>query len=206
MADRVTGLLGDAVNPWGYVLLFALTALEASAFVGLFVPGETALLLGGFLSYQGKLNLFLVIVVAVIGGILGDSAGYEIGRHLGDRMKRTWLGRKIGEDRWDRARTYVRKKGAKAVLLGRFVGILRALVPAVAGDSRMPYPKFLLWNVIGALVWGPSVVVAGYLAGRSWRALETYLSRGGFTLFALTVLGFVIVHLVRKRRSEKAET
>jgi len=60
--------------------------------------------------------------------------------------------------------------------------------------------------VIGALVWGPSVVVAGYLAGRSWRALETYLSRGGFTLFALTVLGFVIVHLVRKRRSEKAET
>ncbi len=206
MADRVTGLLGDAVNPWGYVLLFVLTALEASAFVGLFVPGETALLLGGFLSYQGKLNLFLVIVVTVIGGILGDSAGYEIGRHLGDRMRRTWLGRKIGEDRWDRARTYVRKKGAKAVLLGRFVGILRALVPAVAGDSRMPYPKFLLWNVIGALVWGPSVVVAGYLAGRSWRALETYLSRGGFTLFALTVLGFVIVHLVRKRRSEKAET
>jgi len=206
MADRVTGLLGDAVNPWGYVLLFALTALEASAFVGLFVPGETALLLGGFLSYQGKLNLFFVIVVTVIGGILGDSAGYEIGRHLGDWMKRTWLGRKIGEDRWDRARTYVRKRGAKAVLLGRFVGILRALVPAVAGDSRMPYPKFLLWNVIGALVWGPSVVVAGYLAGRSWRALETYLSRGGFTLFALTVLGFVIVHLVRKRRSEKAET
>jgi len=206
MADRVTGLLGDAVNPWGYVLLFALTALEASAFVGLFVPGETALLLGGFLSYQGKLNLFLVIVVTVIGGILGDSAGYEIGRHLGDWMKRTWLGRKIGEDRWDRARTYVRKRGAKAVLLGRFVGILRALVPAVAGDSRMPYPKFLLWNVIGALVWGPSVVVAGYLAGRSWRALETYLSRGGFTLFALTVLGLVIVHLVRKRRSEKAET
>jgi membrane protein DedA with SNARE-associated domain len=206
MADRVTGLLGDAVNPWGYVLLFVLTALEASAFVGLFVPGETALLLGGFLSYQGKLNLFLVIVVTVIGGILGDSAGYEIGRHLGDRIRRTSLGRKIGEDRWDRARTYVRKKGAKAVLLGRFVGILRALVPAVAGDSRMPYPKFLLWNVIGALVWGPSVVVAGYLAGRSWRALETYLSRGGFTLFTLTVLGFVILHLVRKRRSEKAET
>jgi membrane protein DedA with SNARE-associated domain len=206
MADRVTGLLGDAVNPWGYILLFVLTALEASAFVGLFVPGETALLLGGFLSYQGKLNLFLVIVVTVIGGILGDSAGYEIGRHLGDRIRRTSLGRKIGEDRWDRAGTYVRKKGAKAVLLGRFVGILRALVPAVAGDSRMPYPKFLLWNVIGALVWGPSVVVAGYLAGRSWRALETYLSRGGFTLFTLTVLGFVILHLVRKRRSEKAET
>ena len=206
MADRVTGLLGDAVNPWGYVLLFALTALEASAFVGLFVPGETALLLGGFLSYQGKLNLFLVIVVTVIGGVLGDSAGYEIGRFLGGRMRRTWFGRKIGEQRWERAHKYVREKGARAVLLGRFIGILRALVPAVAGDSRMPYSKFLLWNVIGATVWGPSVVVAGYLAGRSWRALETYLSRGGFTLFALTVLGFVIVHLVRKRRSEKAET
>jgi membrane-associated protein len=206
MADRVSQLLGEAVNPWGYVLLFALTALEASAFVGLFVPGETALLLGGFLAYQGKVNLFLVIVVTVIGGILGDSAGYEIGRHLGERMKRTWLGRQIGEKRWERARKYVRDKGAKAVLLGRFVGILRALVPAVAGDSRMPYPKFLLWNVIGALVWGPSVVVAGYLAGRSWRAIETYLSRGGIALFVLIIVGFVAVHLVRKRRTEKAET
>jgi membrane-associated protein len=206
MADRVSELLGEAVNPWGYVLLFALTALEASAFVGLFVPGETGLLLGGFLAYQGKVNLFLVIVVTVIGGILGDSAGYEIGRHLGERMKRTWLGRRIGQERWERARKYVRDKGAKAVLLGRFVGILRALVPAVAGDSRMPYPKFLLWNVIGALVWGPSVVVAGYLAGRSWRAIETYLSRGGFALFALIILGFVAAHFVRKRRTEKADT
>jgi membrane-associated protein len=206
MADRVSELLGEAVNPWGYVLLFALTALEASAFVGLFVPGETALLLGGFLAYQGKVNLFVVIVVTVIGGVLGDSAGYEIGRHLGERMKRTWLGRRIGRERWERARKYVRDKGAKAVLLGRFVGILRALVPAVAGDSRMPYPKFLLWNVIGALVWGPSVVVAGYLAGRSWRAIETYLSRGGFALFALIILGFVAAHFVRKRRTEKADT
>ena len=206
MADRVSGLLGEAVNPWGYVLLFALTALEASAFVGLFVPGETALLLGGFLAYQGKLNLFLVIVVTVIGGVLGDSAGYEIGRHLGERMKRTWLGRKIGEKRWEKARQYVRDKGAKAVLLGRFVGILRALVPAVAGDSRMPYSKFLLWNVVGALVWGPSVVVAGYLAGRSWRVIEGYLSKGGFALFALIIVIFVALHFVRKRRTEKADT
>ena len=206
MAEHVSNLLGEAVVPWGYVLLFALTALEASAFVGLFVPGETALLLGGFLAYQGKLNLFLVIVVTVVGGIIGDSIGYEIGRHLGERMKRTWLGRRIGQDRWDRARKYVRDKGARAVLLGRFVGILRALVPAVAGDSRMPYSKFLLWNVIGALVWGPSVVVAGYLAGRSWRVIETYLSRGGIALFALIILIAVALHFVRKRRSEKAET
>ena len=82
------------------------------------------------------------------------------------------------------------------MLLGRFVGILRALVPAVAGDSRMPYPKFLLWNVIGALVWGPSVVVAGYLAGRSWRVIETYLSRGGLVLFALIIVVFVALHFV----------
>jgi membrane protein DedA with SNARE-associated domain len=206
MAERVSQLLGEAVNPWGYVLLFALTALEASAFVGLFVPGETALLFGGFLAYQGKLNLALVIVVTVIGGILGDSAGYEIGRHLGDRMKRTWLGRKIGPDRWERARTYVRDKGGRAVLLGRFVGILRALVPAVAGDSRMPYATFLLWNMVGALLWGPSVVVAGYLAGRSWRVIETYLSRGGLILFALLIVGFVVLHLLGRRRKARAKT
>jgi membrane protein DedA with SNARE-associated domain len=200
MAHRVSELLGEAVNPWGYVILFALTALEASAFVGLFVPGETALLLGGFLAYQGKLSLALVIVVTVIGGILGDSAGYEIGRHLGERMKRTWFGRVVGETRWERARKYVRDRGGKAVLLGRFIGILRALVPAVAGDSRMPYSTFLIWNVIGALVWGPSVVVAGFVAGRSWRVIETYLAGGGLVLFALIVLGFIAVHLVRRFR------
>ena len=168
MATRVSDLLGEAVNPWGYILLFALTALEASAFIGLFVPGETALLLGGFLAYQGKLNLFVVIVVTVVGGVLGDSAGYEIGRHLGERMKRTWFGRKIGELRWERARQYVRDKGARAVLLGRFVGILRALVPAVAGDSRMPYSKFLLWNVVGAGLFGFGIVPTGI--GANWLA------------------------------------
>jgi membrane protein DedA with SNARE-associated domain len=204
MAETISQALGDAVNPWGYVILFALTALEASAFVGLFVPGETALLLGGFLAYQGKLHLAVVIVVTVFGGILGDSAGYEIGRHLGERIRRTRFGRKIGEERWERARAYVRQKGGRAVLLGRFVGILRALVPAVAGDSRMPYSTFLLWNLIGALVWGPSVVVAGYLAGRSWRALETYLSRGGLALFILIILIVAVVHLVRKAREQRA--
>ena len=83
---------------------------------------------------------------------------------------------------------------------------MEKLIITVAGDSRMPYSKFLLWNVIGAIVWGPSVVVAGYLAGRSWRVIETYLSRGGFALFALIVLGFVAAHLLRKRRREKADT
>jgi membrane-associated protein len=205
MATRVSELLGEAVNPWGYVLLFALTALEASAFVGLFVPGETALLLGGFLAYQGKLSLPLVILVTVVGGILGDSAGYEIGRHVGDRVKRTWVGRKMGEERWERARAYVRAKGGKAVLLGRFVGILRALVPAVAGDSRMPYSTFLAWNVLGALLWGPSAVLAGFVAGRSWRVIETYLTGGGLVLFVLLVGTVLVVHLVRRRRRERAE-
>jgi membrane protein DedA with SNARE-associated domain len=203
MAETVSEALGGAVEPWGYVLLFALTALEASAFVGLFVPGETALLLGGFLAYQGKLNLAAVIAITVVGGILGDSAGYELGRHLGDRIKRTWFGNRVGHERWERARAYVRDKGGRAVLLGRFVGILRALVPAVAGDSRMPYATFIVWNVIGALVWGPSVVVAGFLAGRSWRVFETYLSRGGFALLGLIVVIAAALHLVRKRRERR---
>jgi membrane-associated protein len=205
MADRVVDALGDAINPWGYVILFALTLLEASAFVGLFVPGETALLLAGFLAYQDKLRLPLVIVLVIVGGVLGDSAGYEIGRHLGDRVRGTWLGRKVGKRRWDRARDYVREKGGKAVLLGRFIGILRALVPAIAGDSRMPYPTFLAWNVAGALLWAPSVVVAGYIAGTSWRRIERWLGRASLILLAVVVVAFVAWHYVKKRREQRAE-
>jgi membrane-associated protein len=89
------------------------------------------------------------------------------------------------------------------VLLGRFVGILRALVPAVAGDSRMPYSTFIVWNVVGALIWGPSVVVGGYVAGRSWRVIETYLSRGGLILLGLIVVICCVLYLVRKRREER---
>jgi membrane protein DedA with SNARE-associated domain len=200
MVDAVVTSLGSSVNPWGYVLLFLLTLLEASAFVGLFIPGETALIIGGVLAARGELRLWLVIFWAVLGAILGDSIGYEIGRHFGPRLRATRLGRKLGEERWEKAHAYVRRLGGKAIFLGRFVGLLRALVPAVAGSSRMPYKRFLFWNVLGALVAAPAVIVAGYVANASYKKLEQSLGRGSLVLGALVLGGWLVWHLRHRER------
>src|SRR4051812_49368078 len=121
MIETAVQALGDAVDPWGYVLLFTLCLLEASAFVGLFIPGETALLIAGVLAQEGRMSLALCIVVAVVGAVLGDTLGYEIGRHLGPKLRSSWFGRKVGDSRWDRAHGYVHRRGGLAIFFGRFI-------------------------------------------------------------------------------------
>jgi len=95
-----------------------------------------------------------MMAVAAAGAIVGDSIGYEIGRHFGNALQASRLGRKVGAERWQRAETYLEAKGGRAIFAGRFVGVLRALVPAVAGATRMPYRRFLVWNALGAIM-GP---------------------------------------------------
>ena len=204
MLESVVNGLGDAINPWGYVLLFGLTLLEASAFIGLFIPGETALLLAGVLAQQGKVSLVGCTVCAVVGAIMGDSLGYEIGRRIGPRMRKSRVGAKVGEERWMKAHEYLRRKGGRAIFLGRFVGVLRALVPAVAGDSRMPYGTFLMWNVLGAIIASPAVILAGYFAGSSYKRIESKLSYASWILAGCVVVFFVVKYL--RRQTEEAES
>jgi membrane protein DedA with SNARE-associated domain len=201
LVETLVDSLGDAINPWGYVLLFLLCLFEASAFVGLVVPGETALLIAGVISEEGRLSLAICIVCATVGAILGDSLGYEIGRHFGSRMRSSRFGRVVGEERWARAHDYVLRNGGKAIFFGRFIGLLRALVPAIAGDAHMPFRRFLVWNVLGALIVAPGLIIVGYLAGSSYRVVEERLGQVTYVLLGLVVVGFVGRHFW-KRRSE----
>ena len=135
-----------------YGLVGLLAAGEAAAFVGLFLPGEAALLLGGVLASQGRVSLPVMIAVAVVAAIVGDSIGYEIGRRGGPAFKRSRLGRMVGPERWAKGEAFLQGRGGPAVLLGRWVGVLRALVPCLAGMGRMPYRRFLAWNALGGLL------------------------------------------------------
>jgi len=164
------------------------------------VPGETALLVAGVLAEQGRLSLFACIIYAVVGAILGDSLGYEIGRHFGARFRGSWLGRKVGEHRWAKAHDFVLRNGGRSILFGRFIGLLRALVPAIAGDAPMPYRQFLLWNVIGAVTATPAVIVAGYLAGSSYHVVERRLGQATWILVAVVVGFFVVRHFLKARQ------
>jgi membrane protein DedA with SNARE-associated domain/membrane-associated phospholipid phosphatase len=192
--SAVLDIAARLASPWAYIVLGLFAAAESAAFVGLAVPGETAMLLGGFLAFQGRVNLGLMMVAGAVGAIVGDSIGYEIGRLFGEPLKRSRLGRRVGEERWAKGEAYLRAKGGRAVFLGRFIGVLRALVPALAGMSRMLYRTFLPWNAAGGIIWAPGFVLLGYLAGGSYRQVERIAGRASLLLLALVVVvGAVVV-------------
>ncbi|GAB1513779.1 DedA family protein [Actinophytocola sp. KF-1] len=203
MADVLELLerIGENAGPWLYLVAGGLAFAEAAVLVGMVFPGEVALLVAGFAAHQGWLDLRLMVVIAVVAAAAGDSVGYEVGRHLGPRLRASRLGRRIGEDKWRRADEFLRRHGGKAVLLGRFTAILRALTPGIAGATRMPYLRvFLPWNVAGAVLWGAGCVLLGYAFSASLTTVDHYLVYVPLALIVLAVLVYVLVRRTRARR------
>ncbi len=180
-------LLGLA-SPWGYVLVFLLAAGESAAFIGLFLPGEAAMILGGVLVYQGGAELPMMLAIGCVGAIVGDSVGYWIGRRFGATLQKGPLGRRGGEERWERAAGYLRRRGGRAVFFGRFVGVLRALLPALAGSAGIPYRTFLPFSIAGGIVWVTAFITLGYIAGGSYHVVERWAGRASLVLLALAVI------------------
>jgi membrane protein DedA with SNARE-associated domain len=188
--------LGD----WSYLIIFAAAALECAAFAGLLVPGESLVLASGFLAHRGILEVDAVMAAAGLGAIAGDNIGYLLGARLG----REWLLRKgsrfgIRKKRLNQAEAFFQRQGPKAVFFGRFVGFARALVPFVAGASRMLYRKFVIYDALGAVLWTVGFVTLGYVLGASWRVAEKWISWSGLILGAIVGLTLLLVWLRRRR-------
>ena len=189
--------LGD----WSYLIIFAAAMLECAAFAGLLVPGESLVLASGFFAHQGILDRDLVMVAAGFGAVAGDNIGYWLGARLG----REWLLRRgsrfgLRKKRLGQVESFFQRQGAQAVFIGRFIGFARALVPFVAGTSRMPYGKFFLYDLLGATLWTVVFVNLGYILGASWRVAEKWIGRSGLLLAAL-VLAVIVVLWLRRRRA-----
>jgi len=197
----VIGSVADhllALPAWLTLLaVFALPALESSAFVGFVFPGEVALVLGGVLAGQGRLPLAAVLAAAIIGAALGDSVGYAVGARYGRRLLDGTVGRLVSSRHLDRGQRYLAEKGGKAVFLGRFTASLRVLVPGLAGMAGLRYRTFLVNNVAGAVGWGALSVLIGYLGARSWQHAEHLASRASLVVLAVLVLAFVGVPALR---------
>jgi membrane protein DedA with SNARE-associated domain len=184
---------------WSYLIIFMGAALECAAFLGLVVPGESLVLASGFFAHQGSLRLDAVLVAAALGAAAGDNIGYQ----LGSRFGRGWLlhhGRRFGitESRLARAEAFFARQGPKAVFLGRFVGFARALVPFVAGASRMSYRRFIVYDALGAVLWTIAFVLLGYAFGASWRLAERWVGRATTVLTVGAALVAVVVWLRRR--------
>lgn len=186
-------------------LVFALVALEASAFIGFLFPGEIACILGGVLAFQGRVSLAAAMAAAISGAIVGDSIGYAVGRRYGEQLLRKLPSRLVKPEHIEKSKAAVGRLGGKAVFIGRFTAALRVLVPGMCGMARMPYRTFATYNVSGGFVWAGGSVLLGYLAGASWRKLDHALSLVGLTLLGVVVVAGLVVLLVRRRRAAAAE-
>lgn len=193
-----------ALPPWLVLAAaFTLPALEASVFLGFLVPGEIALIVGGVVAHGGDLPLWAVIGTGIIGALLGDQIGYRIGVRYGQRLL-GWLPRRVrASGDLDRALELLRRRGAVAVIIGRWAAALRALVPGLAGLSGLPAGRFTAANLVGGAVWASTVVLLGYLAGAGYRTLEHRLSLGSEVVLGLVVLliGGWVWRARRRRRT-----
>lgn len=176
---------------------------EDALFVGFVLPGETAAVLGGVAASRGHVSVISVIVVVVAAAIIGDSVGYEVGRQVGVRVLALHIFDKR-RARLDAAEDFLARRGGSAVFLGRWVAFFRAVMPALAGTTRMPYLKFLGYNAAGGVVWGIVVVLVGYLAGNAYAQVASYLGTGAAIVVAALAIIAVVVWRVRKHRSEAA--
>jgi membrane-associated protein len=185
----VDTLLG--VPPWLALLIIAgLVFGEAALFFGFVLPGETAVVYGGVLADAGKVSVFLVLGVVIAAAIVGDSTGFEVGRKLGPRLVRAPVLRNH-PDRLMAAQAYLRRRGGRAVVAGRFTAFLRAVMPALAGASRMDYRRFLFFNASGGVLWGTACVLLGYFAAHSISQVTHYLGLTSGVIAVLIVIGLV---------------
>jgi membrane-associated protein len=190
-------------NAWVvYTLVAMLVFAEDALFLGFVIPGETAAVIGGVAASRGHVEFGAMVGLVVIAAIAGDSVGYEVGRHFGPRLLNLAPMRRH-QHRLADAQAFMSRRGGAAVFLGRFVAFFRAVMPALAGASHMPYRRFLPWNAAGGLVWGITFVSLGYLAGNSYARVEKILGRDLALAVAAVAVAALIVWRVRRSRSRR---
>jgi membrane-associated protein len=202
--EHIMRSIGDAVGLWFYLIAGGLAFAEAAILVGMVLPGETALLVAGVFCKYGHLNLVVMIVIAVVCAIGGDSVGYEFGKRFGPRLRRSRLGFWVGERRWSAVDAFIHRHGGKAILIGRMTALLRALMPSMAGMSGMRYRTFLTWNAAGGVIWAPGCVLLGYAFAKALGVIGSTLTWAPLAILAAVVVVAVVVR-VRRRRREQAE-
>ena len=182
-----------------YLVVGLVVFAEDALFVGFVLPGETLAILGGATASLGHTHVSAVVAVVVLAAVVGDSVGYEVGRIAGPRLLTLPLLRRHAS-RLQEAQEVVRRRGGPAIFLGRWTAFFRAVTPALAGMSGMPYRTFLPWNAVGGLAWGAAAVTAGYLAGVSYQRVEKWLGAGAAGVVVAVAVVALVVWQVRKRR------
>lgn len=198
----------ETIKTVGYAGLFAIVFAETGLFLGFFLPGDSLIFVAGFLASQGFFQPALLALLLFVAAFTGNIAGYEFGRRVGPKLFSREDSLLFRREHVEKTKRYYDKYGGKTVMIARFIPIVRTFAPILAGVAGMAYPIFLLFNLIGALVWAVGLTLLGYYLGASIPDIDRYLLPIVLVIIIVSVLPGVI-HLYQDRKEtlrEKAAT
>ncbi len=193
--------LVQLIQSLGYVGMFAIVFAESGLFFGFFLPGDSLLFTAGFLASQRVFNIFTLLVLFVIGAIAGDSVGYWTGKKLGDWLMKQKDSFFFQKHHLIKAQRFYEKHGGKTLILARFMPAVRTFAPIVAGMANMEYKVFLLYNVIGGVLWAVGLTLVGYFLGSMIPNVDKYM----LPIIGAIVVISVIPALLHMRADKTAE-
>jgi membrane-associated protein len=190
--DRYLKEFVDLYGVWVYAILFLIIFAETGLVVTPFLPGDSLLFAAGALAASGAFNIWILVPLLIVAAVLGDAVNYAVGNAVGPRVftsvdRTSFLHRALNRDHLAKAHAFFEKYGGKAIILGRFVPIVRTFVPFVAGAGTMTYSTFGLYNITGGIIWVGICTLAGYAFGNVPVVQEN---------FTLVALGIVFVSLL----------
>lgn len=159
----------------GYLGLFAIIFAETGLLVGFFLPGDSLLFTAGFLASQGVFNIWLLVPLCFVAAVTGDAVGYAFGHRVGRRLFTRERSLLFRPEHLLRAEAFFQRHGGKAVILARFLPVVRTFVPVIAGVGAMAYSRFVVFNVVGALLWAVGLPLAGFFLGSTIPSVDRYL-------------------------------
>lgn len=187
------------ISAAGYIGLFTIVFAESGLFFGFFLPGDSLLFTAGLLASQKVLYLPILLAIIPIAAIVGDSVGYAFGKWVGPRLFTKEDSLFFSKHHVLRAEAFYEKYGPRAIVLARFVPVVRTFTPIVAGIAGMEYKKFLAYNVIGGLLWGVGVTLLGYFLGTLFPATEKYLTAIIVVIILVSFIPLLIEWLAYRR-------
>jgi membrane-associated protein len=200
--------LRELIETVGLIGLFAIIFAETGLLVGFFLPGDSLLFTAGVLaSTQGFSNIWLIVAACFVAAVTGDAVGYGFGNRVGRRLFQKEESRLFKPKHLLKAEAFFRQHGGKAVVLARFMPIVRTFVPVIAGVGAMPYRQFAVFNVIGGVLWAIGLPFAGYFLGEA--IPEEHVDRYLLPIIFLIIVASIapsVIHIWRESGDEiKAE-
>src|SRR3989338_4698825 len=198
IGDLLHGDLRSVIEAIGLIGIFAIVFLESGMMVGFFFPGDSLLFTAGFLASQGFFNIWVLALGSFVFAVLGDSIGYAIGHKYGKRLFSKEDSLLFHKDHLKKAESFYEKHGGKTIILARFIPVIRAFAPVVAGIGSMKYPTFVAYNLVGAFFWAIGMSFLGYFLGNVIPDVDKYL----LPIIAFIILASVapaIYHIVKEK-------